>query len=86
MSALGQSRRFRPAQAMSAFPPVATRERTFSDVRYVPAADIGYSSKRPEPLRYASNRTRPVAISHTAPTTFRRPSVIRARPSGVSRI
>ena len=35
--------------------------------------------------RYASSRTRPVAISYTAPTTFTRPSAIRARPSGVSR-
>ena len=40
---------------------------------------------RPGPHRYASSRTRPVAISHTAPTSFMRPSAIRARPSGVSR-
>ena len=34
--------------------------------------------------RYASSRTRPVAISYTAPTTLIRPSAARARPSGNS--
>ena len=40
MSAMGQSRRFCPIRATSAFPPIATIKRTFPDVRFVPLADI----------------------------------------------
>jgi hypothetical protein len=40
MSALGQSRRFQPARAMSALLPVATGPRTCWLVRSVPIADM----------------------------------------------
>jgi hypothetical protein len=40
MSARGQSRRFCPIRAMSALPPIATKQRTSRDVRNVSEADM----------------------------------------------
>src|SRR4051812_4694473 len=40
MSEMGQSRRFWPVRAMSAYPPIATNERTLLDVSNVPTTDI----------------------------------------------
>src|SRR5258706_1489748 len=40
MSDLGQSRRFDDVRVTSAFPPIATKERTSRDVSNVPEADI----------------------------------------------
>ena len=40
MSELGQSRRFDDVRVISAFPPIATKERTSRDVSNVPPSDI----------------------------------------------
>jgi len=40
MSQLGQSRRFWPARATSALPPIATEQPTSPEVRKVPQGDI----------------------------------------------
>ena len=45
--AMGQSRRFRPIRATSAFHPIATVERTSEFGRFVPLADIGCSIRSP---------------------------------------
>ena len=43
MSLLGQSLPKWAVQAMSAFPPIATIERTCQEVRFVPQTDIAYA-------------------------------------------
>jgi hypothetical protein len=43
---MGQSRRFDDVRVMSAFPPLATRQRTSLEVRFVPFADIGAFARK----------------------------------------
>jgi hypothetical protein len=46
MSELGQIQKSARANAMSAFPPLATRQRTSLEVRFVPTAEMRGEAKR----------------------------------------
>ncbi len=80
MSGLGQSRRFDHARAESAFPPLATKQRTWTEVRKVPIGDISMLFNRLVSLRdqdrreviYAKNlpRNSPASCLRELRTTF----------------
>src|SRR5712671_1652097 len=56
MSPMGQSRRFDHARAESAFPPLATKQRTWTEVRKVPIGDISMLFNRLVSLRDQDRR------------------------------